>query len=106
MSSTAQNDKKLRIQVSFEIIGLAIFPSIVENKQIGVCKRIAKEILSYEKEVASDERRIQKMRDEGRDIHDIRKQVHFLEASLTKRNLLHFTNKQEEVLQESLMMVQ
>lgn len=53
--------------------------------QIGVCKRLQKEVASYEKEVINNESRIQKMRDEGKDEYDIR--------------------KQEEVLQESYMMV-
>eukprot|EP01040_Poterioochromonas_malhamensis_P000510 gene510-544_t len=53
--------------------------------QIGVCKRMKKEVAAYEKEVITNEARVQKMKDEGRDIYDIR--------------------KQEEVLQESYMMV-
>mmetsp|Transcript_32244 Transcript_32244/g.30731 ORF Transcript_32244/g.30731 Transcript_32244/m.30731 type:complete len:115 (-) Transcript_32244:529-873(-) len=53
--------------------------------QIGVCKRMLKEVLSYEKEVITNEARVQKMRDDGRDTYDIR--------------------KQEEVLQESYMMI-
>jgi tubulin-specific chaperone A len=53
--------------------------------QIGVCKRMKKEVASYEKEVLTNEARVQKMRDDGKDIYDIR--------------------KQEEVLQESYMMV-
>ena len=44
-----------------------------------------KEVASYEKEVLTNEARVQKMRDDGKDIYDIR--------------------KQEEVLQESYMMV-
>ena len=53
--------------------------------QIGVCKRMMKEVASYEKEVITNEARVQKMRDDGKDIYDIR--------------------KQEEVLQESYMMI-
>jgi tubulin-specific chaperone A len=53
--------------------------------QIGVVKRMVKEVASYEKEVLTNEARVQKMRDDGKDIYDIR--------------------KQEEVLQESYMMV-
>eukprot|EP01039_Chlorochromonas_danica_P009577 gene9577-10584_t len=53
--------------------------------QIGVVKRLQKEVASYEKEVITNEAKIQRMKDEGRDIYDIR--------------------KQEEVLQESYMMV-
>jgi tubulin-specific chaperone A len=53
--------------------------------QISVCKRMQKEVASYEKEVVTNEARVQKMRDDGRDEYDIR--------------------KQEEVLQESYMMV-
>ncbi|CAB3244190.1 unnamed protein product [Arctia plantaginis] len=51
----------------------------------GVVKRIAKEKVVYEKEVDQQKNRIQKLKDEGQDEHTIR--------------------KQEEVLQESLMMV-
>ena len=36
--------------------------------QIGVCKRMLKEVSSYEKEVVTNEARVQKMRDEGKDI--------------------------------------
>ncbi|XP_038221317.1 tubulin-specific chaperone A [Zerene cesonia] len=51
----------------------------------GVVKRIAKEKVVYEKEAEQQKNRIQKLKDEGQDEHNIR--------------------KQEEVLQESLMMV-
>ena len=53
--------------------------------QLGIAKRMVKEVNSYEKEVATNEARVQKMRDDGKDPYDIR--------------------KQEEVLQESYMMV-
>jgi tubulin-specific chaperone A len=52
---------------------------------LGVCKRMVKEVSSYEKEVVTNEARVQKMRDEGKDPYSIR--------------------KQEEVLQESYMMI-
>ncbi|KAG7300089.1 hypothetical protein JYU34_015628 [Plutella xylostella] len=51
----------------------------------GVVKRIAKETTVYEKEAELQKIRVQKTKDEGRDEHDVR--------------------KQEEVLQEALMMV-
>ncbi|KOB69032.1 Tubulin-specific chaperone A [Operophtera brumata] len=51
----------------------------------GVVKRLAKEKVVYEKEAELQRNRIQKIKDEGQDEHNIR--------------------KQEEVLQESLMMV-
>lgn len=51
----------------------------------GVVKRIAKEKIVYEKEAEQQKNRIEKIKDEGQDEHNIR--------------------KQEEVLQESLMMV-
>lgn len=51
----------------------------------GVVRRYAKEKLSYEKEAVTEQKRIQKFRDENRDEHDIR--------------------KQEEVIQENLMMI-
>lgn len=51
----------------------------------GVVKRYAKEKISYEKEAEQEERRIQKFRNENRDEHDIK--------------------KQQEVIQENLMMI-
>ena len=51
----------------------------------GIAKRMSKEVSAYEKEVEQNEAKVQKMRDEGKDPYDIR--------------------KQEEVLQESYMMV-
>ncbi|XP_015109536.1 tubulin-specific chaperone A [Diachasma alloeum] len=51
----------------------------------GVVKRLAKEKVTYEKEAVQQKERIQKYKDQGKDGHDIR--------------------KQEEVLQESLMMI-
>ncbi|XP_063368148.1 tubulin-specific chaperone A [Cydia amplana] len=51
----------------------------------GVVKRIAKEKVVYEKEAEQQKNRVQKIKDEGQNEHNIR--------------------KQEEVLQECLMMV-
>ncbi|GBP18692.1 Tubulin-specific chaperone A [Eumeta japonica] len=51
----------------------------------GVVKRLAKEKTVYEKEAEQQKNRIEKLKDEGQDEHIVR--------------------KQEEVLQESLMMV-
>ncbi|XP_066591628.1 tubulin-specific chaperone A-like [Prorops nasuta] len=51
----------------------------------GVVKRLAKEKITYEKEAAQQRERIQKLKEQDKDGYDIR--------------------KQEEVLQESLMMV-
>ncbi len=53
--------------------------------QIGVVKRMNKEVAAYEKEVEDNEARVQKMRDDGKDEYDIK--------------------KQEEVLAESHMMI-
>ena len=53
--------------------------------QISVCRRMNKEVQAYILEVSTNEARIQKMRDDKKDEYDIR--------------------KQEEVLQESYMMV-
>ncbi|CAM9607211.1 unnamed protein product [Choristocarpus tenellus] len=53
--------------------------------KVGVCKRMLKEVAGYEKEAKTNEARIKKMREDGRDEYDIR--------------------KQEEVLQESYMMI-
>ncbi|XP_018306603.1 tubulin-specific chaperone A [Mycetomoellerius zeteki] len=51
----------------------------------GVVKRLAKEKVTYEKEAAQQRERIQKLKEQDKDGYDIK--------------------KQEEVLQESLMMV-
>lgn len=51
----------------------------------GIVKRLAKEKVTYEKESEQQRERIQKYKDQGKDGYDIR--------------------KQEEVLQESLMMI-
>lgn len=53
--------------------------------KLGVCKRMVKEVASYETEAKENEAKVQKMRDDGKDPYDIR--------------------KQEEVLQESYMMI-
>ena len=37
--------------------------------QLGIVKRMMKEVASYEKEVVTNEARVQKMRDEGRDAY-------------------------------------
>lgn len=50
-----------------------------------VIKRYTKEKLSYEKETVIEQKRMQRFKDEKRDEHDIR--------------------KQEEVIQENLMMI-
>lgn len=39
----------------------------IQKMQIGVCKRMTKEVASYEKEALHNEARIQKMRDENKD---------------------------------------
>lgn len=51
----------------------------------GVVKRYAKEKESYEKEAEREKKRLEKFKQENRDIHDLK--------------------KQEEVIQENLMMV-
>ncbi|XP_076249364.1 tubulin-specific chaperone A-like isoform X1 [Calliopsis andreniformis] len=51
----------------------------------GIVKRLAKEKITYEKEAAQQRERIQKLKEQDKDGYDIK--------------------KQEEVLQESLMMV-
>lgn len=51
----------------------------------GVVKRYSKEKISYEKEAVRENQRLEKFKRENRDIHDLR--------------------KQEEVIQENLMMV-
>ncbi|EWM24337.1 tubulin-specific chaperone a [Nannochloropsis gaditana] len=53
--------------------------------KVGVARRLIKEAASYEKEAAAQEQKIAGMRTEGRDSYDIK--------------------KQEEVLQESYMMI-
>ncbi|CAM9535227.1 unnamed protein product [Discosporangium mesarthrocarpum] len=58
--------------------------------KVGVCKRMVKEVAGYEKEAKENEVKVQKMRDDGKDPYDIRKQE---EASSSW------------VLQESYMMI-
>ena len=53
--------------------------------QTNVVRRMLKEVSAYEKEVLENEKKVQKMRDDGKDEYDIK--------------------KQEEVLAESYMMV-
>lgn len=53
--------------------------------QLGIVKRMQKEVASYEKEVTVNEAKVQKMREDGKDSYDIK--------------------KFEEVLQESYMMI-
>ena len=52
---------------------------------MGIIKRMLKEVSGYEKEAVENEARIQKMKDDGKDEYDIK--------------------KQEEVLGESYMMI-
>lgn len=47
----------------------------------GVVKRLTKEKISYEKEVIQEEKRIQKMKEEGKDEYDIKKQGEVLQES-------------------------
>ena len=44
----------------------------------GVCNRVVKELQAYEREYAQQEQKIQKMRDDGADGFDIRKQEEVL----------------------------
>ena len=53
--------------------------------QVGIVKRMLKEVSNYEKEAKVNEARVQKMKDDGKDEYDIK--------------------KQQEVLQESYMMI-
>jgi tubulin-specific chaperone A len=57
--STAADTKRLKIQIS-------------------CCKRMQKEVDSYKKEVVTNEARVQKMRDDGKDIYDIRYYIKFI----------------------------
>ena len=59
--------------------------SLKLKTQLGICNRMVGEVKAYELEVVTNEARIQKMRDDDKDPYDIR--------------------KQEEVLQESYMMI-
>jgi hypothetical protein len=43
--------------------------------QLGVCKRMSKEVKYYEKEVEENTMKVQRMRDNNQDIYDIKKQV-------------------------------
>lgn len=71
------------MQVNYQIMADPRVRQIVIKT--GVVKRYAKEKISYEKEAEKEKKRIEKFREEKRDEHDIK--------------------KQEEVIQESLMMV-
>ena len=44
--------------------------------QLGVCKRMVKEVASYEKEVIQNEAKVQKMRDDGKDEYGTNKTSH------------------------------
>lgn len=62
----------------------------------GVVKRLAKEKLSYEKETIQQEERIEKMKADGKDEYDIRKQEEVLDEckvmipdSLKRLNVAH-----------------
>eukprot|EP00128_Syssomonas_multiformis_P007742 Colp12_sorted_trinity150504_noHs@33501 len=57
-------------------------PALKQLKiKTGVVKRIAKEEQMYEKEVAQQEARIEKMKAEGKDEYDIKKQIEVLNES-------------------------
>ena len=71
------------MQVNYQIMADPRVRQIVIKT--GVVKRYAKEKISYEKEAEKEKKRMEKFREEKRDEHDIK--------------------KQEEVIQESLMMV-
>lgn len=57
--------------------------STVRNLKIktGVVKRLGKELISYGKEVEQEQARLDKLKDNGADIHDINKQKEVLEES-------------------------
>ena len=43
--------------------------------QVGVCKRLVKEVAYYETEVVTNEAKVQKMRDDGKDVYGKRYSV-------------------------------
>lgn len=47
----------------------------------GVLKRVTKEKTMYEKEAEDQEKKVEKMKQDGKDEHDIRKQIEVLEES-------------------------
>ena len=49
--------------------------------KLSICKRHAKDIIYYGKEIAAQKAKIEKMREDGKDVHDIRKQTQVLEES-------------------------
>ena len=57
----------------------------VEEKQlrikVSVCKRCSKDLIYYGKEVEKQKAKIEKMKTDGRDEHDVKKQVQVLEES-------------------------
>lgn len=62
----SSNSKKLSIQVIIlyktEFLIIQFF-----TQKVGICKRMVKEVSSYEKEVIQNEAKVQKMRDENKD---------------------------------------
>ncbi|KXJ16104.1 tubulin-specific chaperone A [Exaiptasia diaphana] len=49
----------------------------------GVVKRLGKEKTMYEKEVVDQSKKVEKMKEENKDEHDIKKQIEVLEESKT-----------------------
>ena len=79
----------MRIEGLFTVYPIQHFLKITPNSSrhsfVLITHRLAKEVASYEKEAKTQEAKIQGMKDQGKDIYDIK--------------------KQEEVLQESYMMI-
>lgn len=71
----------------------------------GVVKRTAKEKSMYEKEAKKEEEKVQKMKDEGKDEHDVKKQAEVAQESFsmisdTKRRLGNALSDLKAVLEK------
>lgn len=63
------NASKFRWVGFLKLQAVLIYHATCCSLQIGICKRMIKEVASYEKEVVQNENRVQKMRDDGKDIY-------------------------------------
>lgn len=68
--------------------------------QVGVCRRLNNEVEAYKKEVIHNENRVQKMRDDGKDEYG-----NLITYCYSHVHVYLDIRKQEEVLQESYMMI-
>ena len=70
LSAEDAANKQLKIQVECCCLWSFSYPFLITFSglwQLGICRRMVKEVASYEKEVLTNENRVQKMRDDGLD---------------------------------------